>query len=47
MIRAVPMSDDTTGEADENSVVDAISAVAVILIPVVGIIYWLSGLPTS
>ena len=34
---------------DENpdSVADSISAVLIILIPVVAIIYWLSGLPTS
>lgn len=44
------MSDENTGNqgaGNEDSVADAVSAVVLVLIPVVTIIYWLSGLPTS
>jgi len=34
-------------EKNSDSVADSISAILIILIPVVAIIYWLSGLPTS
>ena len=34
-------------EKNSDSIADSISAVLIILIPVVAIIYWLSGLPTS
>ena len=34
-------------EKNSDSIVDSISAVLIILIPVAAIIYWLSGLPTS
>ena len=34
-------------DKNPDSVADSISAVLIILIPVVAIIYWLSGLPTS
>ena len=34
-------------EKNSDSIADSISAILIILIPVVAIIYWLSGLPTS
>lgn len=39
------MSEDN--QQNEDAFADALSAVLVVVIPVVGIIYWLSGLPTS
>ena len=38
---------DEERKANGDAMVDAISAVLIVVIPVVGIIYWLSGLPTS
>lgn len=42
------MSEENNVEnANEDSFADALSAVLIIVIPVVAVIYWLSGLPTS
>lgn len=41
-INSSAVQTDATGDAT-----DAISAVAIVVIPVVGIVYWLSGLPVS
>lgn len=43
------MSDEAnnTPEHNEDAFADATSAILAVVIPVVGIIYWLSGLPTS
>ena len=41
------MSEEKQDQVNEDSFADAISAVAVVVIPVVAIVYWLSGLPTS
>jgi hypothetical protein len=41
------MSEENQDQGSEDGFADAISAVAVVVIPVVAIIYWLSGLPTS
>lgn len=41
------MSQENQIEQEENGMVDALSAVAIILVPVIAIIYWLSGMPTS
>lgn len=41
------MSEEPTIESNEDSFADAISAIAVVVIPVITIVYWLSGLPTS
>ena len=41
------MNEKEGSDKNPDSVVDSISAVLIILIPVVAIIYWLSGLPTS
>jgi len=41
------MSEENQDQFNEDSFTDAISAVAVVVIPVVAIVYWLSGLPTS
>lgn len=41
------MSDETENSNHEDAFADAISALAVVVLPVVTIIYWLSGLPTS
>jgi hypothetical protein len=41
------MSEDqqtTDNDSDDNGFVDAMSAVAIVLFPVVTIIYWLSGM---
>ena len=32
---------------DEDSVTDAVSAILIVVIPVIAVLYWLSGLPTS
>ncbi len=32
---------------NEDAFVDAISAVLVVVLPVVAVVFWLSGLPTS
>ncbi len=34
-------------QQDEEGVTDAMAAVAVVVIPVIAVVYWLSGLPTS
>lgn len=41
------MSDETENNQNEDAFADALSAVLVVAIPVVTIIFWLSGLPTS
>jgi hypothetical protein len=41
------MSDELQDANNEDKLVDAISAVAVVVIPVIAVIYWLSGMPTS
>lgn len=41
------MSEESQDQGSEDSYADAVSAVAVVVIPVVAIVYWLSGLPTS
>ena len=41
------MSNETEHNRNENSFADAVSAILIVVIPVIGIIYWLSGLPTS
>ncbi len=41
------MSEESTKSENENGLVDAFSAVAIVVIPVVTIVYWLSGMPTS
>ncbi len=38
------MSDEQ--QSNENSVADAVSAVLIVVIPVIAIVYWLSGMPT-
>ncbi len=40
------MSEETPTK-NEDAFADALTAVLSILIPVAGIVYWLSGLPTS
>ena len=32
---------------EEDGAVDAMAAIAMVVIPVVAVVYWLSGLPTS
>ena len=34
-------------QQDEDGVTDSMAAVAVVVIPVIAVVYWLSGLPTS
>ncbi len=34
-------------QQDEDGLTDAMAAVAVVVIPVIAVVYWLSGLPTS
>lgn len=43
------MSEETpaTEDHNEDAFADAVSAILAVVIPVVGIVYWLSGLPTS
>ncbi len=43
------MSDESAPveENNEDSTADALAAIACVVIPVISIIYWLSGLPTS
>ena len=42
------MSEEQQETTDnEDGFVDALSAIVVIVLPVVTIVYWLSGLPTS
>ena len=42
------MSDQeqATGSGSNNSGLDAISAIALVVIPVIAIVFWLSGMPT-
>lgn len=41
------MSDESTKPENEDGFADALSAVALVVLPVVAIVYWLSGMPTS
>jgi hypothetical protein len=41
----VPM-DQQSEQKNSDATADALSAVAIVLIPVVGVIYWLSGMPS-
>lgn len=41
------MSDESTNSENENAFADAFSAVAIVVLPAIAIIYWLSGMPTS
>jgi hypothetical protein len=41
------MSDESTQPENEDGLADAFAAVAIVVIPVLAIIYWLSGMPTS
>jgi hypothetical protein len=41
-----PIAENSAPE-NEDAFVDAVSAVAVVVIPVIFVVYWLSGLPTS
>jgi hypothetical protein len=38
--------DQQSEEKNGDATADALSAVAIVLIPVVGVIYWLSGMPS-
>ena len=40
------MSEEMQENGNEDAFADAVSAVLVIVIPVLGIIYWLSGMPS-
>ena len=41
------MSEENQDQGTDDSFADAVSAVAIVVIPVITIIYWLNGLPTS
>jgi len=41
------MSDESTKPENDDGFADAFAAVAVVALPVLAIIYWLSGTPTS
>lgn len=41
------MSDDSTKPENDDSFSDATAAVAVVVIPVLAVVYWLLGMPTS
>jgi hypothetical protein len=41
------MTDESTKGENENGFSDAFAAVALVVLPVVAILYWLSGMPTS
>ena len=41
------MSDESTKPENEDGFADAFSAVAVVVLPAMAVIYWLSGMPTS
>ena len=41
------MTDESTKPENENGFSDAFAAVALVVLPVVAILYWLSGMPTS
>ena len=38
---------DMLEDSNEDALVDVLSAITLVLIPVVAIVFWLSGLPTS
>ena len=38
---------ENSGSDDNDALVDAVCAVAIVVIPVLAVVYWLSGLPTS
>jgi hypothetical protein len=38
--------DQQSEQKNSDATADALSAVAIVLIPVVGVIYWLSGMPS-
>jgi len=41
------MTDESTKPENGNGFSDAFAAVALVVLPVVAILYWLSGMPTS
>ena len=41
------MTDESTKPENKNGFGDAFAAVALVVLPVVAIVYWLSGMPTS
>lgn len=41
------MTDENNTQANEDSFADAMAAILVVVIPVIAVVYWLSGLPTS
>ena len=41
------MTEESTKPENENGFSDAFAAVALVVLPVVAILYWLSGMPTS
>ena len=41
------MTDESTKPENENGFPDAFAAVVLVVLPVVAILYWLSGMPTS
>jgi hypothetical protein len=41
------MSEENENNRDEDGFTDTITAILVVVIPVVAVIYWLSGLPNS
>lgn len=47
LVNGAKMSNETENNQNEDAFADALSAVLVVVIPVVTIIFWLSGLPTS
>jgi hypothetical protein len=41
------MSDESTKTENEDGFADALSAVAIVVLPAMAIVYWLSGMPSS
>jgi hypothetical protein len=41
------MTEESTKPENENGFADAVAAVSLVVLPVVAIVYWLSGMPTS
>jgi hypothetical protein len=41
------MTEESTKRENENGFPDAFAAVVLVVLPVVAILYWLSGMPTS
>ena len=41
------MGDESAKPENDDSFADATAAVVVVVIPVLAIVYWLSGMPTS